>query len=230
MDTDIKSLGLLTGIGLVVSSMIGSGIFLSTGFMIPDMNPEQIMWAWLFGAFLALCGAIAYAEMSSQFTESGGEYQYLTKCIHPSLGYLVGFGTILLGFACPMALDSIAAGIYLQQIFSGGDIQILGTVFLICLCIAHLLGHRSSIWTQNLLALMKICIVLAIIGIGFIVGSHDIPNWDAPLAQASAFPTDAFLSNQFWRLQLLHSHCPEISVYVSAPHCKHVASAVSRYP
>ena len=49
-------LGLFSGMGMVIANMIGAGVFLSTGFMAQDLNPKQILLAWVIGAFLALAG------------------------------------------------------------------------------------------------------------------------------------------------------------------------------
>ncbi len=85
--TDNKSLGLWSGVGLVVANMIGAGVFLSTGFMAQDLRPGTILVAWVVGGVVALAGAKAYAAVSVVVPRSGGEYRFLSELIHPAVGY-----------------------------------------------------------------------------------------------------------------------------------------------
>jgi APA family basic amino acid/polyamine antiporter len=83
-------LGLRSGIGLVVSNMVGAGVFISAGFMAPDLTPGLILLSWVLGALIALAGARAYATVATWVPRSGGEYRYLSDLIHPALGCLAG--------------------------------------------------------------------------------------------------------------------------------------------
>ena len=103
-------LGLFSGMGMVIANMIGAGVFLSTGFMAQQLSPRQIMLAWGIGALLALAGARAYAGIAQMVPRSGGEYRYLSALVHPALGYLAGWVSLLLGFSAPIAIDAVAAG------------------------------------------------------------------------------------------------------------------------
>ena len=53
-------LGLGSGIGLVVASMVGAGVFLSAGFMAQELSAGLILVAWGVGALLAMAGARTY--------------------------------------------------------------------------------------------------------------------------------------------------------------------------
>ena len=80
-----RGLGMWSAIALVVSNMIGTGIFTSTGFMAGDLGSAAIiLLAWLVGAAFAFCGALAYLELAINHPQSGGEYVYM--------GYLLDSG------------------------------------------------------------------------------------------------------------------------------------------
>ena len=59
-------LGLWSGVGLCIASMVGSGIFLSAGYMAQTMSAGAILSAWAVGAVLALVGVATYAELARQ--------------------------------------------------------------------------------------------------------------------------------------------------------------------
>ena len=73
-----QRLGLFSGMGMVIANMIGAGVFLSAGFMAQDMNPQQILAAWVIGMLIAMTGAKAYSGLVQLVPQSGGEYRFLS--------------------------------------------------------------------------------------------------------------------------------------------------------
>jgi basic amino acid/polyamine antiporter, APA family len=120
-NSTIRKIGLLTTVALVISNMIGTGVFTSLGFQYKDIpNAVAILILWIVGGILALCGALVYSELGAAMPRSGGEYHYLSKIYHPWLGFLSGWVSITVGFAAPVALASMAFGEYLRGAFPGG--------------------------------------------------------------------------------------------------------------
>lgn len=60
----VRQLGVVSATALVVSNMIGTGIFTTTGFLAGDLgSPYLILGIWLAGAVVALFGAFCYSEL-----------------------------------------------------------------------------------------------------------------------------------------------------------------------
>jgi APA family basic amino acid/polyamine antiporter len=79
-------------VAIVVANMIGTGVFTSTGFLAHDLHdPATILFAWLVGGVLSLCGAAVYGELGSMMPRAGGEYVYLREAFHPAVGFMSGF-------------------------------------------------------------------------------------------------------------------------------------------
>ena len=90
--TNDKKTGVWTASAFVVANMIGTGVFTSLGFqLLETTNVFSIMLLWLFGGVIALCGALTYAELGAAMPRSGGEYHYLSKIYHPSVGFISGW-------------------------------------------------------------------------------------------------------------------------------------------
>ena len=194
-------LGLGSGVGLVMANMIGAGVFLSTGFMAQEMGPGAILLAWAAGGVLALCGALAYAELARTIPQSGGEYRYLSTVVHPLLGSLAGWGSLLLGFSAPIAIDGFVVGAFLNTLLPVAlDPRLAGTVLIVLLTAAHATGRGLSRGTQDALVAAKVLLLLGFIGLGLALGASAWPAWTPPSgpAAAGAFPWDAFLRNQYW--------------------------------
>ncbi len=190
-------LGLTTGAGLVIANMIGAGVFLSAGFMAQEMGPWAIMAAWLFGAFLALCGARTYGAVAGKVARSGGEYRYLSDLVHPFLGYLAGWGSLLLGFSAPVAVGAYAAGAFLNTLVDGPDPRVTGAALIVALTAAHALRLGVSRWTQDVLVGIKLVLVAGFVALGLALGSHELPTWQPPTG-SDGFPWGPFVAHQFW--------------------------------
>lgn len=191
-DSTPKTLGLKSGIGLVIANMIGAGVFLSTGFMAQALTPSQILLAWIIGAALALCGTVAYAEVARLVPEGGGEYRYLSSLLHPSLGYLAGWASLLVGFSAPIALDAMAAGAFARAVEPTLSPTIIGALLIIALTVVHALGLHLSARVQNALVVLKLLLVLGFIGVGVVKGSLAWPTWTPPNPSATPVADLAF--------------------------------------
>ena len=54
-----SKIGWVTAGSLVVANMVGTGVFTSLGYQVVDIhNTWSIIWIWVLGMILALCGAV----------------------------------------------------------------------------------------------------------------------------------------------------------------------------
>lgn len=94
---------------LVVSSVIGSGIFLTPGTvagLVP--HPGAILGIWLLGGLLSLVGALANAELGAMYPRAGGDYVYLREAFHPIAGFLIGWLSFFVIYAGTVATLAVA--------------------------------------------------------------------------------------------------------------------------
>src|SRR5271165_7088960 len=114
----LRQLGVGSATALVVSNMIGTGIFTATGFLAGDLGSASlIMLIWLVGAICALAGAFCYSELGVNFPSSGGEYVYLTEAYGPTWGFMTGWASFFAGFSAPIAAAALAFSDYLGHFF-----------------------------------------------------------------------------------------------------------------
>lgn len=105
--------GLTTITCVVIASMIGSGVFTTSGFSLLSLgSPERVLIAWCIGGFVALCGAVAYGELARRLPVSGGEYLYLSRRLHPFIGFLAGWVSLTAGFSGAIAMAAITFEAY----------------------------------------------------------------------------------------------------------------------
>ena len=105
----LRQLGIVSATALVVSNMIGTGIFTTTGFLAGQLGSVPLVLAiWVVGAVVALLGAVCYSELGVNFPSSGGEYVYLTQAYGPTWGFLTGWVSFFAGFSAPIAAAALA--------------------------------------------------------------------------------------------------------------------------
>ena len=186
-----------TGAGLVIANMIGAGVLLSTGFMAQEMGPGPILVAWVVGLGIALCGVAAYGGVAIAVAESGGEYRYLSSLVHPFAGYLAGWGSLVLGFSCPVAVDALAIGAFFNTLTDGPDPRLTGAAVILALAVAHAFDLRWAKWSQNVLVLIKLAFLICFLCIALVAADNHWPTWQAPRAP-SGYPLRELITNQFW--------------------------------
>jgi APA family basic amino acid/polyamine antiporter len=188
----VRQLGTLSATALVVSNMIGGGIFTTTGFLAGDLGqPSLVIGIWLVGAALALAGALCYSELGANFPRSGGEYVYLSEAWGPAWGFIDGWASFFAGFSAPIASSALAISAYLAyfspalsaeagSVIDLGIIQIRlgGATVLACGIVAiftaaNVVGVSQVAALQNVLTGTKLTVVAAFLLMGFAIGGGD---------------------------------------------------------
>ncbi|KAL2076963.1 hypothetical protein ACEWY4_027448 [Coilia grayii] len=108
-----KEVGLVSGVCLIVGTMIGSGIFISPKAVLQGtgaVGPSLCVWAAC--GVLATLGALCYAELGTMITKSGGEYPYLMEAFGPLLGFLYSWTTIMVIKPSSFAIIALSCAEY----------------------------------------------------------------------------------------------------------------------
>src|SRR3954469_3720483 len=167
-----RTIGFLTACSIVIANIIGTGIFTSLGFQLKDIHSGfALLMLWLVGGIAALCGALCYGELAAAMPRSGGEYHFLSKIYHPSVGFMAGFVSATVGFAAPVALAGMAFGQYFNGVFGVGSPLVLSFVVVWIVSIFHVGNLRIGSAFQNISTLVKLLLIGALIGGGFFLPS-----------------------------------------------------------
>lgn len=192
--TEVRKLGLWSGVGIVIANMIGAGVLTTPGFMAMSLAPSYILFAWLVGGIAALSGARAYAAVAQAIPRSGGEYRYLSTLWHPLLGYLAGWTSLLVGFSQPVAVDAQLVGYYAGTLGLDVSWRAVTAVVIIGVTALHAFDLNASRRGQNLLVAVKLTLVIGFVVVGLIAGSNTWPTW-RPEASANGLPLAPFFQN-----------------------------------
>ncbi len=196
----LRRLGTRDAVLLTVGSVIGTGIFITTGDMAKVLpSPGMILAVWVVGGLLTLAGALTYAEMGAMYPRAGGLYHFLKEAYGPLWGFLYGWaaftvimsggiaalaagfgeylGSFLPFFANTHALFTLPLGGWAWTV-SGG--QLAAVLAILALTAINHLGVREGAWTQSLLTVLKIgaIVVFGVLGLLAPAQSSE-PLWPA---------------------------------------------------
>ncbi len=189
----IEKMSLLDAVFLVMGSVIGSGIFMTTGFIAEFVpSPWMILMVWLIGGFITVCGALTFAELGGMFPRAGGQFIYLKEAYGDWAGFLFGwafFWVIECGGIAALAVGFSEyvgyfwPGLTPRTILIKGSIaglplslssgQILAAVAIIILSGINYMGIKSGVFVQNLFMVMRLASLAAIVGGGFFFGKKE---------------------------------------------------------
>lgn len=180
---------------LVVSSVIGVGVFLTPGTvanLIP--HPGMFLFAWIIGGLLSLAGALANAELGAMYPHAGGDYVYLRHAYHPFAGFLVGWLTFFVIYAGTVATLAvgIAEGMGLFVELSETAKVAIAVAVTIGTSWINYIGVRSGARFNNVTAYIKLVGLLLVVTAGLISGGGHLANLRPLVDRASDLPVHAF--------------------------------------
>ena len=196
-------IGFYTLIGLVIANMIGSGVFTTSGFAMGDLgSPSLIVLAWFIGGCLALMGAMSYGALSQLMPESGGEYLFLSRTIHPMLGFIAGWVSLLAGFTGAIAYAATAFEAYFTPAQIGNMMpeNIIATLVILVAALAHGMRLRSGALLQNISVVIKL--VFISVFFLYVLFGTSISDWqgvqDYRAAEPAEFSIFVFAMTLMW--------------------------------
>ncbi len=169
--------------------MIGVGVFTTSGFALADLGSrEAVLLAWLIGGGIALCGALSYAALASRIPGNGGEYLFLSRALHPLVGFLAGWVSLFAGFTAPIAVAAHGLEAYLAA--SIGPVLppgVLGASAIVVCGLAHGLDRSAGLRLQDVAVAVKILAILLfiVLGAGVLIGAGG-PGSPPELAEVAA--------------------------------------------
>jgi basic amino acid/polyamine antiporter, APA family len=185
----LRQLGIGSATALVISNMIGTGIFTTSGFLAGQLGSAKLVLSiWGVGAVCALAGAFCYSELGVNFPSSGGEYVYLTEAYGPTWGFMTGRISFIAAAALAFS-DYVGhvAGSSSWELKTGAA-QILAGAIIALFTIINCLGIRRTARVQNVLTSLKILIILTFLIVGFAFGQGSWENFTHPAVRTSLTP------------------------------------------
>jgi APA family basic amino acid/polyamine antiporter len=200
----VRSITLASAVILVISSVIGSGVYKKVAPMSSElMSPDLVLWAWILAGVISLCGALSNAEIAGMMAGSGGEYLYFRRIYGKFMAFMWGWSTFAVIKTAAVSsiayvfsqsfnaifplphlspeIEGIKIGIFTP--FENFGVKALTIALILLLTFLNTRGLRGaaglSVWITRLVAVGLAGIVVS----GLLFGGGSWANFQTPATQ-----------------------------------------------
>lgn len=177
--------GLATATFLIVASMVGTGVLMTSGYTVYFVGSNQLMMGlWVLGGVTAACGALTLCELTAALPRTGGDYVYLREAYGPLVAFLSGWVSLLIGFAAPTATAAIGSATYLlSPLAIDASIaltvrRVLATALIVTFAVVHNRGRKQTARVQGWITALKLVLLGLFIVAGLAAGWPHAANLD----------------------------------------------------
>jgi APA family basic amino acid/polyamine antiporter len=161
---------------LFIGSVIGSGIFLTPGLILRQLNGSVgfSLLVWVVGGVLSLLGALTYAELSATNPEAGGLYCFIRDGFGRMAAFLYGWSLFLVIASGTIAALARAFTRYLAEIIplSATGATLVSVLMIAVVTAVNVWGTRKSSDLQNWTTLVKTLLIVVLSGFLLSLGHH----------------------------------------------------------
>ncbi|MBE3072577.1 MAG: amino acid permease [Acidobacteria bacterium] len=161
-----RVLGFTSVVGILVGTVIGSGIFVAPNRIASLVeSPQIIMAVWAVGGILSFFGALAFAELGAAYPQAGGMYVYLREGYGRLIAFLFGWTLFLVIDSGAIATLSVAFSTrYLPYFVPLSPLagKLVALALITMLVIVNILGVRYGAALQNVLMFIKFGAIVAV--------------------------------------------------------------------
>ena len=179
-----RVLGFTSVIGILIGSVIGSGIFVAPNAIASlVLSPQLILAVWVVGGVLSFFGALAFAELGAAYPEAGGAYIYLREGYGRLIAFLFGwtlFFVIDSGAVATLAVAFSARYLPYFVPLSPLATKLVALALIALLVAVNILGVRYGAALQNLLTFIKLGAIIAVSVVVFLFATGNTANFVNP--------------------------------------------------
>lgn len=161
---------------LFIGSVIGSGVFLTPGLILRQLNGSvgYASLVWIIGGILSLLGALTYAELAAANPEAGGLYVFIRDGFGRMSAFLYGWCLFLVIASGSVAALARAFTRYLAEIIklSSSEATLVSVVMIAVVTAVNVWGTRKSSDLQNWTTLIKVGIIVVLSAVLLSLGHH----------------------------------------------------------
>jgi APA family basic amino acid/polyamine antiporter len=197
----VRSVTLAAATILVVSSVIGSGVYKKVAPMSAELlSPDLVLCAWVLAGIISLCGALSNAEIAGMMADSGGEYVYFRKIYGRFMAFMWGWSTFAViktaavaGIAyvfsqsfnaiyplphLPESIENITLGVF--KPFENAGVKALTISLILSLTFINTRGLKNAAALSTWATRFVIVGLLGIVVSGLFFGGGSMANFQTP--------------------------------------------------
>lgn len=184
-----RTIGLRPAILLVVSVIVGSGVFKKVAPMSAELqSPLLVLGCWVGAGLISLAGALSNAEMAGMFPNSGGEYIYFQKVYGRFFAFIYGWGNFMVMKTAAIAAlahifgQSFVSLFHLQEQNTALAVKLIATGLIAFLSWVNYRGVPFAEGLSRTLTYLIFLSVAVIVGLGINAETGSLANLTTPSA------------------------------------------------
>nr|XP_018898647.1 PREDICTED: b(0,+)-type amino acid transporter 1 isoform X1 [Bemisia tabaci] len=165
-----RRVGLLSGVALIVGTMIGSGIFVSpSGLMVRTGSIGMSFVIWIACGVVSLFGALAYAELGTMNPSNGAEYAYFMDAFGPIPAFLFSWVSTLVLKPSQMSIICLSFAKYAVEAFVDEceppelSVKLVSVLTILVILVVNCYSVNLATGVQNTFTAAKLFAILIII-------------------------------------------------------------------
>lgn len=169
---------------IAMGGVIGSGLFISSGFTISQAGPLGAVLAYLVGAFVVYLVMTCLGELAVIYPVSGSFHIYAARSISPATGFATAW-LYWLTWAVALGSEFTACGLLMQRWFPSVSVWVWCVVFAAVVFAVNAFSARVFGETEYWFSLIKVVAVVALI----VLGSAALAGFHPLADSGQAFPS-----------------------------------------
>ena len=159
-------LGLFDATMIVISGIIGTGIFVNPYVVAQRVQtPFLILAAWICGGAIALAGAFVFAELGTVLPRVGGQYAFFREAFHPLVAFLHGWSLLFIIQSAATATVAVTLAQYFAPLVQlpESSVPALAVALMLSLSCFHALGIKPGAVLLNAITAAKTVAIGALV-------------------------------------------------------------------
>lgn len=206
----IRTFGLGMAIILVMSSIIGTGVFKKVAPMAAQLkDPTWVILAWVLAGFIILCGVVSIAELAAMYPHAGGPFSWLEKIYGKMISFLYGWSSFTViqsaaiasvAFIFAQAINTFVTLPHLSyalesysflgiHVLNNIGVKAVACVLIIGLTIANITGAKKGGFISLIFTLSIVVCIALIIGTAF---GSTVGSWQTFETRSTNYPEGGF--------------------------------------
>jgi len=165
---------------IIIGIVIGVGIFRVADEVLKFVqSPWIILLVWLVGGLISLLGALCYAELSSAFPRTGGNYVYLKESYGPWAGFLYGWAELLVIHTGSIAAVAFILAESVQSFLNLHPVWVKPTAVLAVMVLSgiNIFSVQYGKNVQNFFSAVKVIALIVLVVCGFLSQKGDLNHF-----------------------------------------------------
>lgn len=152
-----RTLGLWAIVGLGLGYMTPMTVFDTFG-IVSDETDGAVPMAYLVALIAMVFTAISYGRMTRVYPSAGSAYTYASETIHPNVGFLIGWSSLLDYLLLPM-VNAVLARIYFESFFPDAPAWLFVVVYVVAITVLNLWSMKGTSQINGILVVFQVVLI-----------------------------------------------------------------------